>query len=140
MPPRTAKRTPFEDPDVAEVFDAYPDRARAKLLQLRELIFETARATQGVGTLQETLKWGQPAYVTPSRSGTTIRIDSKSPQHYAMYVHCQTDLVDRFRARYADTLQCVGNREVALDARRALPKAPLRDCIAMALTYHRRRG
>jgi hypothetical protein len=28
------------------------------------MIFDVARQTKGVGKLQETLKWGEPAYVT----------------------------------------------------------------------------
>lgn len=129
--------TPFERDEVAEAFDGYAPAARATLLQLRELIIETAARTEGVGPLQETLKWGQPAYLTASsRSGTTIRLDSKSPTHCSLFVHCQTDLVPRFRSLYPDVLECVGNREVTLDVHAALPEAPLRHCIALALTYH----
>jgi hypothetical protein len=38
------------------VFDAYPRPVKAKLLALRRLIFDTARATRGVGALEEALK------------------------------------------------------------------------------------
>jgi len=132
------------DPAVAAVFAAYPGRTKAKLLALRQLILETAAATPGVGTLEETLKWGQPSYLTTeSRSGSTIRIDRVKPEpgddseRYALYVHCQTTLVSTFRQLYRETLTFGGNRSILLDAARPLPKAALKHCIALALTYHR---
>jgi len=48
----------FADPAVDAVFDAYPKPVKARLLALRRLIFQTAKATKGVGALQETLKMG----------------------------------------------------------------------------------
>jgi len=131
------------DAAVAAVFDAYPTRLKAKLLALRRLILETAASTPGVGTLEETLKWGQPSYLTSeSRSGSTIRIDRVKPdgdgaERYALYVHCQTTLVSTFRQLYRDQLTFGGNRSILLDADRPIPKAALKHCIALALTYHR---
>jgi hypothetical protein len=134
----------FADPGVEAVFAGYPARTRAKLLELRRLILETAAKTSGVGALKETLKWGQPSYLTTeSRSGSTIRIDRVKPEaggdqeRYALYVHCQTTLVSTFRQLYRDQLTFGGNRSILLEADRPLPKAALRHCIALALTYHR---
>jgi hypothetical protein len=132
------------DPAVAAVFAAYPTRTKAKLLALRRLILETAAATPGVGAIQETLKWGQPSYLTAeTRSGSTIRIDRVKPQagedgeRCALYVHCQTTLVSTFRQLYRDALTFGGNRSILLDTDRPLPKTELKHCIALALTYHR---
>ncbi|WP_424593258.1 DUF1801 domain-containing protein [Bradyrhizobium sp.] len=111
---------------------------KAKLLALRRLIFDTATATKGVGALEETLKWGQPSYLTPeTKSGSTIRIDQvkTAAGQYAVYFHCQTDLVETFRALYPE-LSFGGNRSILLDARDKLPEAALRHCVALALTYH----
>ena len=134
----------FADPAVEAVFAAYPKQTKAKLLALRRLILETAAKMPGVGTLDETLKWGQPSYLTSeTRSGSTIRIDRVKPaagddrERYALYVHCQTTLVSTFRQLYRDQLDFVGNRSILLDADQPLPKAALRHCIALALTYHR---
>ena len=134
----------FADPAVAAVFAGYPKRVQAKLLALRKLIIETAAKTPGVGALDETLKWGQPSYLTnETRSGSTIRIDrvklvaGDDTERYALYVHCQTTLVATFRALYRDELSFGGNRSILLDADQPLPKAALRHCIALALTYHR---
>jgi len=135
------------DPAIAAVFAAYPKRSQAKLLALRALILETAARTPGVGALEETLKWGQPSYLTrETRSGSTIRIDWVKPgpgetgERYGLYVHCQTTLVSTFRELYRDQLTFGGNRSILLDAARPSPKAALRHCIALALTYHQRAG
>src|SRR4029079_237763 len=93
----------FSDPAVAAVFGAYPGPVRARLLALRLLILDTAKMTKGVGAIEETLKWGQPSYLTTeSRSGSTIRIDRVKGDAggYAVFFHCQTDLVERFRELY----------------------------------------
>jgi hypothetical protein len=132
-------RTRFPDPAVEAVFSAYPKPLKAKLLALRQLIFDTARTTKGVGALQETLKWGQPSYLTPeSKSGSTIRIDGvkSDSTHYAIYFHCQTNLVETFRELYPTELRYGGNRSILLDTKDDIPEPALRHCVALALTYH----
>jgi hypothetical protein len=124
---------------VAAVFASYPRPLRAKLSRLRALIFDTAAATEGVGKLTETLKWGQPSYLTAlTKSGSTIRIDAAKDGsgRYAMYVNCQTNLVESFRRRYPDAFRYEGNRAVVFDANDDIPVDELRHCIALALTYH----
>ena len=120
---------------------AYPKPVKAKLLALRRLIFDTAKTTKGVGALEEALKWGQPSYLTTeSKSGSTIRIDQVKAEagRYAVYFHCQTDLVETFRELYPE-LRYGGNRSILLDAGEKLPEAALRHCVALALTYHARK-
>lgn len=53
--------------------------------------------------------------------------------------NCRTTLVDDFRGQFADLFAYEKNRAILLDAREPLPEAPLRSCLGMALTYHRRR-
>ena len=123
---------------VEAVFDAYPKPVKARLLALRRLILATAKATKGVGLVEETLKWGQPSYLTPeTRSGSTIRIDrvKEAAGQYAVFFHCQTDLVETFRELYPE-LRYGGNRCILLSAEDKLPEAELRHCVALALTYH----
>lgn len=122
----------------AALFDAYPAPVRARLLALRRLIFETAKATKGVGALEETLKWGQPSYLTlETGSGSTVRIDQVKPaaDRVAVYFHCQTNLVETFRELYPE-LSYSGNRAILLDVAGKLPEVALRHCVALALTYH----
>ena len=130
---------PITDAEVAAVFQAYPPKIRRKLLALRELILDVAASTQGVGEVEETLRWGEPAYLTSAtESGTTIRIDWKprAPAQYAMYFHCQTDLIANLRAAFSETLEFEGNRSIVLHGDAELPVEPLSFCIAAALRYH----
>lgn len=131
--------TPFQSPAVAAKFESYPPPVRGKLLHLREMVFEVARDTHGVGLLEETLKWGEPAYLTTaSGSGSTVRMDWKKskPAHYALYFNCNTRLVDTFRTLFVDDFVFEGNRAIVLKQDAALPADALRFCIAAALTYH----
>ena len=135
---RPNHRSAPSDPKVAAVFSSYPEPLRTKLLALRQLILDTARTTEGVGPLEETIKWGQVSYLTPETgSGSTVRIDQVKPaaKQYAVYFHCQTNLVETFRELYPE-LSYGGNRSILLDTSRALPKEALRHCVALALTYH----
>jgi hypothetical protein len=130
----------FEDTRVAAAFGAYPKEMRARLMFLRQLIFDTASETEGVGELEETLKWGEPAYLTTqSKSGSTVRIDWKKsrPAQYAMYFHCQTDLVERFRTAFPSQFVYEGGRRIVFNRDDEVPVRELKVCIAMALTYHR---
>lgn len=126
---------------VDAVFDACPKPVRTRLLSLRRLILDTAKTTEGVGRIEETLKWGQPSYLTPETgSGSTIRIDRVKPENrqLAIFFHCQTDLVETFRELYPE-LSYGGNRAILLDADAKLPEKQLRHCVALALTYHLRK-
>jgi len=129
----------FNNSEVEAVFNTYNTGLREKLLGLRQLIFATAAETKGVGSLEETLKWGQPSYLTRApKSGSTIRIDaikSMSGQ-YAMYFHCQTTLVETFREVYPDELTYEGCRAIVFNVNEIVAEKPLRHCIALALTYH----
>lgn len=131
---------PFERAEVAEAFAELPLPARKKLLELRSLIFETAAKTPGVGPLEEALRWGEPSYLTTqTKSGTTIRIHWKArrPDRCALYVHCQTNLIEQFRELSLGSFDFEGNRAILFDVARPLPEKFLRECIRMALTYHR---
>jgi hypothetical protein len=129
---------PFSNPAVAQVFNSYPPAIRRKLLVLRQLIFDTAQSTAGVGALEETLKWGEPAYVTPSKSGSTIRINWKrsAPSQYALCFICHTNLVETFRMLFPNDFTYDGNRAIVFHQAEALPVETLAFCIAAALTYH----
>jgi hypothetical protein len=132
-------RSGFADPAVQAAFDAYPKPLRPKLLALRRLILDTAMNTEGVGAIEETLKWGQPSYLTPeTKSGSTIRIDAikANSGQYAVYFHCQTNLVETFRELYPSEFSYGGNRCIILNAADDVPEPALRHCVALALTYH----
>ena len=128
--------------EVTAVFSTFPTIVRTRLLEVRELIFETAAAIESVGPLTETLKWGEPAYLTQATgSGSTIRLGwlRSSERACAVLFNCRTTLIDDFRSQFPDVFAYEKNRAILLDAREPLPEAPLRSCLKMALTYHRRR-
>ena len=127
-------------PDIAAALDACPAAQRAALEQLRALIFQTAAALPEVGPLTETLKWGEPAYLTEAtRTGSTLRIGPVQgrPDRVALFVNCQTVLADRFRQRFGPALEVQGDRAVLIDVAAPLDREVLGACIAMVLTYHR---
>ncbi|MCI2395523.1 DUF1801 domain-containing protein [Aliiroseovarius sp. N1F302] len=131
-PPR-----PFASTAVAERFDGFPPDTRAGLLELRDLIFETADDLPAAGRIEETLKWGQPAYLTPdSRSGTTIRLGIPKTGGFALYVHCQTTLLSEFQSLFPDKFKYEGNRAIHFTPGQPLPFEKLRLLIKNALTYH----
>jgi hypothetical protein len=124
-----AKKRAANSNSAEATFGAYPKPVKAKLLALRRLIFDTAKATEGVGALEEALKWGRPSYLTTdTKSGSTIRIDQvkEAEGQYAVYFHCQTDLVETFRELYPE-LHYGGNRSILLNGKASRSRvAPLR--------------
>lgn len=141
MPPSTPAEAMPAAPlrqELRSAFDAVPDDVRRRWIELRELVFETAAQTEGVGPVTESLKWGEPSFAV--RSGTPIRLGWKpsSSAIVRLLVHCQTDLVARWRELYGEILTFEGTRAIALPLDRELPSEELTHCIAMALTYKRR--
>ncbi len=123
---------------VQAVFDSYPPAFRKKPLAPRQLILDTAASMQGVGELEETLKWGEPAYVTTqTKSDSTVRIDRvRDLDRYAIYSNCNTTLVDTFRSMFPHAFQFEGNRALVFSLNDTLPTKELEFCVAMTLTYH----
>ena len=111
---------------IALVFAGWPDDARAVLTRARALIFEQAGIAE-VGPLTETLKWGQPAYLT-------VRLGMHGGQP-AVFFNCNTTLVEGFRADFPEAFDFDGKRALLLDD--ASDPAALAICLARALTYHR---
>lgn len=125
------------NPSLEAVFAQYPDGIREKMDALRALVHEVAEMTDGVDHLHETLKWGEPAFIT--KKGSTLRMDwkPKQPDQYALYFQCTSQLVPTFRFVFGDELTFEGNRAVTFGLGSALPEEKVRQCIKAALTYHR---
>ncbi len=124
------------------LFKNQPDEMQKALMSLREIILDTARKTEGVGPIKEALRWGQLSFITAqTKSGSTIRIDAlrSDPNKYAVYVHCQSGLIDEFRDRYPEQMTYVDQRSIELTLGQPLPMAELKHCISLALTYHSRK-
>jgi len=138
---RDERATPPTSSVVSAAFEAFSEPTRIQLLRIRRLIFTVAEKTPGVGPLTETLKWGEPAYLTAaSRSGSTIRLGASKSQANmaAILFNCRTTLVETFRAHFPDAFAYQGNRAILIPSSVPLPESALAICLAMALTYHQR--
>lgn len=127
--------------DVREAIFRLPAAILPTLEEVRMLIFAAAEAVDA-GPLTETLKWGEPAYLTEaSKSGTTIRLGatrSAATPRCAVYFNCKTRLVEGFRERFADEFSYEGNRALVLPPDRDWSREALSICLGDALVYHRR--
>ncbi len=124
-------------PDFKAKFSSYPKHIRPKMDYLRELVIETARELPEVDAIEETLKWGEPAFV--SATGSTLRIDwkEKSPQQYQMYFMCSTRLVETFKVVFGDLFEYEKNRAIVFRLEDEVPTEELKECIGAALMYQK---
>ena len=122
---------------VQQKFDAYPQTAKKQLEALRKLIITTATEIEGLQKLEETLKWGEPSYVT--KHGSTVRIDwkAKTPAQYAIYFKCTSRLVETFKIVHKNTFTFEGKRAIVFKLNDTIPEDALKHCITLALTYHK---
>lgn len=125
------------NPEVELVFANYPEQVRNRMISLRELILETAKELEGITSLEEALKWGEPSYLT--KHGSTLRMDwkAKTPNQYAMYFKCTSRLVETFRVVFGNTFNFEGNRAIIFQMDDQIPENELKDCIKATLTYHK---
>ncbi|AXX59608.1 hypothetical protein CGH94_25160 [Vibrio parahaemolyticus] len=127
------------DKVIKDHFDEYPDNARVRLEELRNLVFQVASELE-LGEVDETLKWGEPSYSV--KTGSPLRMDwkLKSPNSYYLFFNCQTKLIDTFRELYSDELVFQGNRAIVLSLSKPLPETVIKSCLELALTYHQRKN
>lgn len=124
-------------PGVDDVFANYPDHIREKLLNLRRLLLEAADESAEIESVEETLKWGEPSYLT--KKGSTVRMDwkPKTPDQYALYFKCTSKLVSTFKMVFGDLFRYEGERAIIFKQDEKMPEAELKKCMAIALTYHK---
>jgi hypothetical protein len=124
------------NPRVKEIFANYPENVREKMQFLRELVIATAEETKEIDELEETLRWGEPSFVT--KHGSTLRMDwkEKSPNQFALYFQCTSRLVDTFRMVFNHKFQYEGNRAIVFQLNQKIPVLELKHCIKATLTYH----
>lgn len=129
----------FKDGAVKAKYESFGPCARAKLLRLRDLAFETSDRISA-GPLTESLKWGQPAFSSPNKAGSTFRLDEikGGEGKYALYFLCQTTLIGAFRELYADRFTFEGNRAIVFELDRQYEEADIAHCMALAMSYGRK--
>ena len=122
------------DSIVEQKFDSYPANVSILLTRLRDLIFEVAQQ-DGISDLVETLKWGEPSYM--SKIGSTVRFDwkAKKPEQYCVYFNCKTSLIETFKEVYGDTFTYDGNRAIVFQVEDVVPYKALAHCLSMSLRY-----
>jgi len=127
----------ISNPKVKDVFDNYPKAVQARMLHLRALVLSVASEMDGLEKLEETLKWGEPSYL--SKHGSTVRMDwkEKNPDQFALYFKCTSRLVPTFKTLYQNKFTFEGDRAIVFKLNDKIPEAALKHCIAMALTYHK---
>ncbi|WP_020571885.1 DUF1801 domain-containing protein [Neolewinella persica] len=124
------------DPRVEPKFETYPPEVRERLMYLRKLILEVAAESDTIGEIEETLKWGEPSYLT--KKGSTLRMDwkARAPDQYAMYFKCTSKLVDTFKVVHGDIFRYENSRAILFKLEEEVPVAGLKSCISAALHYH----
>lgn len=121
-------------PEIEAKFATYPVEAREQLNRIRHLVFSIAKE-EGLGAVEETLKWGEPSFLV--KGGSTIRMDWKprEPRFIKVYFHCQTSLIETFKEIYRDEFEYEGRRAIVIPL--GTPESdPLRHCLQLALQYH----
>lgn len=115
---------------------SYPDAVRDKMSHLRKLVHEVACELSDVTELEETLKWGEPSFLT--KKGSTLRMDwkAKAPDQYAMYFKCTSRLVETFKVVFGDQFEYEKNRAIVFKLDQKVPKKELKKCIKATLLYH----
>lgn len=126
--------------EVSAVFDQMPKEARDTLLKVRNFILEVAQDNPHIGPVEETLRWGEPAYITVNKkTGSTLRLGvERASGHPALFFNCKTKLVEQFRQQFGDDLRYSKNRAVLIDTDVDGIAQELQTCIAAALSYHLR--
>ncbi|UWR23723.1 hypothetical protein [Sulfitobacter sp. S190] len=129
----------MDDP-FADIVDKWPRTARARFAAVRALVLRAARDAE-VGPLDESLKWGQPAWrPRRPRQGSTLRMSyaPATPDRINLFVDCKTNLADTVRQLYPDDFTFKGNRLLALSLTAPLPAQAIGHLAVLTFTYHRR--
>ncbi|BDD07075.1 DUF1801 domain-containing protein [Aureibacter tunicatorum] len=128
--------THISNPLVNDKFAQYPEHVQVKMNYLRRLVIEVAEESIEIDFLEETLKWGEPSFIT--KRGSTLRIDwkEKAPDQYAMYFQCTSRLVVTFQLIFGNLFQYEGKRAIVFPLNHNVPVNELKMCIKAALVYH----
>ncbi|MCB0746716.1 MAG: DUF1801 domain-containing protein [Ignavibacteriae bacterium] len=125
------------NPTVKQKFKKYPKNINPKIKHLRKLIIDVANSDETITEIEETLKWGEPSYLT--KNGSTLRIDwkEKTPNQYAMYFKCTSKLVPTFKEVFGDLFTYENTRAILFDLDEEIPEDELKICISLTLNYHK---
>ncbi len=74
-----------------------------------------------------------------TKYGSTLRIDwkEKTPNQYAMYFKCTSQLVPTIKAEFGDLFKYENTRAILFNLDEIIPEDELKICISLALNYHK---
>lgn len=131
------------DPLAAPLLDrilTWPRPAQEAALACRALFHGVAEA-RAIGPLEESLKWGQPAWrpVRP-RTGSTLRLgwSEGQPDRLSLFVDCKTDLALRLKVTHPDLPFNDERRHIAVSLDTPLPEEAVIRLAEMTFCYHLR--
>ena len=128
---------PSPSPDIKAVLDACSDTQREGLVRLRKLIFARAAELPCIGRVDEALRWGQPAYLTPDTGAAcSLRIGMAPGGDFALFVHCKTGLIQNFAQGPGAGMRVQGTRAVLFSTATDIAAPAVSMLIGQALTYH----
>ncbi|MCP4131983.1 MAG: DUF1801 domain-containing protein [bacterium] len=125
--------------EVSNLFAAYSEEVRNKLLAMREMIFDVAKEHDEIGEIVETVKWNVPSYLTVKpKSGITIRLDPvlRTTEKVGIYVHCQSFFIEGCKTIFGDFFEYDGKRGILINLNETVSEEELRRVFYLALTYH----
>ena len=124
-------------PEAIEKWETYPPHVKERLIQLRDLVVKSATASEYVDAVKETLKWGEPSYIT--KHGSTLRMDwkEKNPEQFALYFQCTSKLVPTFQRVFGNSLKYEKTRAIIFKLDEDIPENEIIECIKAALNYHK---
>ncbi len=130
-------RLPAPPQAITDAINQAPPDAQDGLWALRALILETAQHLPDVGRVEECLKWGQPAFTTPeTKSGSTLRIGCPKNGGFALYAHCQTNIISSYADAFRGLDTVEGNRAVHFTDITQIDPARHGRLVSHALRYH----
>ena len=135
-----SRALPFQSPDIALAFDAYPPAIKAQADDASPDDLRRGRSDGGSRCARGNAQVGRARIrhgLEQERKYRPHYLEKSRPTQYAMYFHCQTNLVDRFRGWFPNDFTFEGDRALIFEAGEPIPVEALTACIIAALTYHR---
>lgn len=121
---------------IREKHESFPADIQPSLMQLRELIISVAKEYD-LGSVEESLKWGELSYGVKGGSAIRIGWRPQSPEKCFVFFNCQTNLIETFKEIYGDQFLYEGKRAIVLDRSKMDSIKELKHCIGLALQYHK---
>ncbi|KEJ89461.1 hypothetical protein [Sulfitobacter donghicola] len=119
----------------------WPALQQKQFEEIRKLILAAAKDAN-VGPVEESLKWGQPAWRPKRpRQGSTLRLNWQGiPSHpLVLYVDCKTTLSATMREIYPTEFEYEKNRGLGLPDGSPLPLQAIDHLARLTFCYHQKR-